>query len=164
MKKILTYSLIGVFVLINLADLVTTLICYYLKSDFNEINPIYLLSGNIWVSLLVMKGLLILALFGVFRVLKSKSELGKYCVVLALILGCLMLFVAVNNNIKLIKNPSLSVDATEYIKSEAIKLNITENQLKGQIYKQNYVIPFFQSMGLILLIFVIYLRIKKEND
>ena len=164
MKRILTYSLIGVFVLLNLADMVTTLICYYIKPNFNEINPIYLLSGNIWVSLLISKMLVILLVLAYFWLLKHKSEIVKYALVLVIILGCLLLYVAVHNNIKVIQNPELSAETTEIIKTYAAEMNITENEVKANIYKDEYSNPFFKSVVIILLIFLVYLRVKRENE
>ncbi len=164
MKKILTYSLIGAFVLLNLADMITTLMCYYIKPDFNEINPVYLLFGNIWVSLLISKGLVLCIVLVYFWLLKNKSEIVKYVLVLVIILGCLLLYVAVNNNIKLIQEPWLSSETTESIKVYAAEMNMSEESVKLEIYKQEYSNPFFKSVLVIFGIFIIFLRIRKEND
>lgn len=164
MKKLVTYLLISVFIILNIIDIITTLKGINLVS-FVEVNPIYLILGNIWVMLTIKVIVCSLAVILYFNIIKIKgSEILKYGVITSLILINLLLYSAVNSNITSIKNPELAEQVSEEIKNYAVQNNITENKVKQDIYKQNIIIPYLKSFFIIIAIFAIFRRIQKENS
>jgi len=100
-KNKVMYYLFFVFLLLNISDVVTTM--FILDG---EANPIYLLTGKIWLVFL-LKAVVVYMLWRFYKKNTYPSNFTYHLLLSIVVYGCLMLFIAQLININGILNPSV---------------------------------------------------------
>jgi len=144
-KNPLLFVLFLVFVLLNIADLITAL--FILPG---ESNPLFLLTGSIW-PLIILKGLVILGI-GFYTIRNIyPTHFALYLMLLIVVFGILSVGLAVFSNTMGIINPDLVQEQANVPKAERM-------QAYGIMSTVFFIVPVVLS----LVVFLIYRTALKK--
>ena len=148
-KKLKTKAILTIFAIVTILDFIVTMMVKSKHQVFNESNPIYLFTGNIWF-LLIIKLIVVIAMTIYFIKYYSKTPIYfRYILSTILLFGIILQFIATINGNNVYEKPKEEVEPI----SKEIKL---------QYYKQQIIWPYLNSIIGLTFIFLFWRMI--END
>ena len=138
-----------IFVIVSLADWLMAYIVSLKHPLYNEMNIIYLLTGNLWLGLLVKFAYLTLVYFVLFKWYKGYREIMRYAFVYVICIALVVQFVGLMSGIREYnRDPSTLVPIPKEV---LIEENVKLSKQIG--------IPFTTYM----IIFIIFTLVEKER-
>lgn len=152
-----TKLLVGIFILISLLDTVTTLIVKFKQPAFNETNPIYLLTGSIYLMLLCK---FIVVFFISLFFLKWYSKPPIYARYLMIVYILILTFGQLTASFSNISASNLEPEKTIEIAQQYT------TEMKMEYYKESYTeVPRYSIVSFFIILFIIFAtwwEIEKE--
>jgi len=147
-----TLLVLSLFILLNLTDILTTVMAKIKHGEINEANPLYILTGSFFIMFAFKVALTFIIVFFLWYTFKKHYPMARYALfILVAIFTYFLFFVSVNNYL-IYKEPVDSL-ALNYIPEDE-RINMAEEVI---------VVPQLKLFLFCIATFFVFTRLDNEN-